>query len=61
MPLEPGIIAHVAAMASRFGQIQCNKDKTNHTTKTPQQQAPKPPSHPSKVHCRVYPFFFSGG
>ena len=58
MPLEPGIVSHIAAMASRFGQIQRNKDKPNQTTKTPQQQAPKPPTHPINVNRRVCVFFF---
>ena len=56
MPLEPGIFSHIAAMASRFGQKQCNKDKPNQTTQTPQQQAPKPPTHPINVSRDV--FFF---
>ena len=54
MPLEPGIVSHIAAMASRFGQKQCNKDKPNQTKQTPQQQAPKPPTHPSNVSRDVF-------
>ena len=57
MPLEPGIVFRIAAMASRFGQTQCNKEKSNNkNTAAASIQAPIPP--PQSPQMCVTIFFF---
>ena len=59
MPLEPGVITHIAAMASRFGQKQCNTKQPKQTTQTTNtaSEHPIPPTHPSST-CSGFFFIF---
>ena len=55
MPLEPGVIAQIAAMASHFGQRQC-KSKTQEQPTQPASTQTAPPQKPRNSF-----FFFPGG
>ena len=54
LPLEPGVIAYIAAMASHFGQRQSKTKQPKQNTKTTNTAS----EHPNPLRNRGKRFFF---
>ena len=62
MPLEPGVITHIAAMASRFGQKHWNTKQPEQKTQTNNQHSQRAPQqHPPMSLVFLLFFFWEGG
>ena len=61
MPLEPGVITHIAAMASRFGHKQWNTKQPEQKTQTTNTASEHPIPQPTPAApAQVFFFFFVG-